>query len=262
VRPSSGPAPVVAPPARNFTLVTSDRLRIGASYWPGRMPRAPGVLLLHGFGASRVAVAPLAAWLGGQGFAVLAIDFRGHGTSDQVPRGLGATETPDARAGFDWLKARQQGGRIAILAISQGGAAVLSGRGGPIPADALVLQAVYPDLRRAIRNRIAWIAGRPIAWLGEPFLSYQAPLRFGRWPGSVAPVEAVRGYDGPVFVLGGGADPFTPPAETRLLCRAVPHCLDFWIVPGLDHFAMADLDSPAYRARLAAFLNATLGAPR
>lgn len=220
------------------------------------------MLVLHGVGASRAAMVGYATWLNGLGLAVLAIDFRGHGTSQPAPRSMGALETRDARAAFDWLKARQRGGRIGVIGISQGGAAALIGADGPLPADAIVLQATYPDIRRAIRNRIAWVANDVVAWVAEPFLSFQSLPRFGLWPSQIAPVTAIRRYDGPVLVVGGGADPWTPEAETRQLCRAAPHCIDLWIVPGKDHLAMAGLDDEAYRARIGAFLSRALEAQR
>lgn len=257
-RPASSPAPLVSAPVVNLPLRAADGVAIDATYWPGRHGASPGILLLHGFGASRASVVDRARWLSGLGFAVLAIDFRGHGTSQQVPRSMGYLEAQDARAGFDWLKARQHGARIGVIGISQGGAAALIGPNGPLPADAMVLQAVYPDVRRAIRNRIAWVANWPIAWLGEPLLSLQSRVRFGIWPSAIAPVEAIRGYRGVTLVLGGGADPWTPAPETRELCDAASHCAELWIVPSKDHLQMASLDDEDYRARIGAFLSRVL----
>ncbi len=173
------------------------------------------MLLLHGNGASRAQVAENAGWLARQGYAVMAIDFRGHGQSTLVPHSFGLFESRDAAVALDWLRHQQQGARIAAIGISLGGAAALLGDQGPLPADALILQAVYPDIRRAIRNRIAASLGTVPSWLVEPALSFQALPRYGVWPGRIAPLTALRAYHGPVFVIGGGADRFTPPSETR-----------------------------------------------
>jgi alpha-beta hydrolase superfamily lysophospholipase len=161
VRPTPSRVPPAAPPAIDFRLRATDGLPLAATYRPGRRPDSPAVLLLHGNGASRAAVAPNAGWLAAQGYAVLAIDFRGHGGSASVPHSFGLFESRDAEAAFAWLKRRQRGAKVAVVGISLGGAAALLGDRGPLPADALVLQAVYPDIRHAIRNRIADLSFAP-----------------------------------------------------------------------------------------------------
>lgn len=176
MRPHPSAVATAVPPAEDFFLTTPDGLAIAATFWPGRDANAPAVLLLHGNGASRQAMAGNAAWLNAQGFAVLAIDFRGHGQSAPAMRSFGLHEARDAAAAFAWLKQRQGGAPVAVVGISLGGAASLLGEHGPLPADALVLQAVYPDIRHAMRNCIASRSFGVVGWLAEPLLSLQA------WP--------------------------------------------------------------------------------
>lgn len=168
---SATPSAVAAStlPARDLRLPGGDGVTLAATYRPGARNDAPGVLLLHGNGASRAQFADEALSLAAMGYAVLTIDFRGHGESTARPHSFGWHEADDAAVAFRWLKRQQNGASVAVVGISLGGAAALLGRDGPLPADALVLQAVYPDIRRAIRNRIATITGRWIATLLEPF---------------------------------------------------------------------------------------------
>lgn len=261
VRGQPGEVPPASPPARDFRLRTPAGLTLAATYWPGRRPDSPAVLLLHGVKASRASTAPTAAWLHGLGYAALALDFRGHGESDMAERSFGLRESSDARSTFDWLKRRQNGARVAVIGNSLGGAAALLGPSGPLPADALVLQAVYPDIRRAIRNRIADRLTSAPAHILEPLLSLQSKPRFGVWPGDLSPLEALRRYPGPVFVIGGEEDRYTPPGETRAIFAAAPGPKSLWLVPGKDHAAIGDLSDEAYRARIGRFLEATIGKP-
>lgn len=256
---SPKPSEVSAPDT--VALRASDGIALAGTYWPGRRADAPGVLLLHGNGGSRDAVAGNAAWLAEQGYAVLAIDFRGHGRSGAAMHSYGWHESRDARAAFAWLKQHQQGAKVAVVGISLGGASSLLGEDGPLPADALVLQAVYPVLRNAIRNRIASITGSGPALLLEPLLSFQTRPRLGIWPSRLAPIEAVRHYKGPVFVIGGAADRYTPPAETRALLAAAPNGRGLWFAPGADHAATCVLETPAYRAQLLRFFGESIGRP-
>jgi pimeloyl-ACP methyl ester carboxylesterase len=261
VRGESSRVPPARAPARDFRIRTGDGLILAATYWPGRRPNSPAILLLHGVKSSRASTAPTAAWLAGLGYASLTVDFRGHGGSDVAQRSFGLREASDARSAWQWLKRRQRGARVAVIGHSLGGAAALLGPSGPLPADALVLQAVYPDIRRAIRNRIAARLTAAPAWLLEPLLSFQSKPRFGVMPGDLSPLEALRRYRGPVFVIGGEDDVYTPPEETRALFAAAPGAKRFWLAPGRDHAALGALSDEAYRTRIRGFLQATIGPP-
>jgi fermentation-respiration switch protein FrsA (DUF1100 family) len=260
-RGSPGAVAAARPPASDFLLTAADGTRLAATFRPGRTARSPAVLLLHGVRASRESTAPTAAWLSARGYATLTLDFRGHGASALAPRTFGLREALDAEAGFRWLRRRQAGARIAVLGTSLGGAAALLGDRGPLPADALILQAVYPDLRRAISNRIAARLGRPAAWALEPLLSFQSLPRLGVPPSRLSPLRALRRYRGPVLVIGGLDDAYTPPDETRELFGQASGPRALWLVPGKDHAAMGDLADEAYRGRLRRFLERTIGAP-
>ena len=117
------------------------------SYWPGWAADGPAVLLLHGVRSSRAGFARHASWLNGLGYAVLAIDFRGHGGSGAVPRSFGLHEARDAAAALAFLRHEAPSRRVAVIGTSLGGAAALLGDNGPLPVQAMVLQAGFPDLR-------------------------------------------------------------------------------------------------------------------
>jgi pimeloyl-ACP methyl ester carboxylesterase len=249
-----------AAPARDLALRSSDGLALAATYWPGRTPTSPAVLLIHGNGASRAALAGNAAWLAGQGYAAMTLDLRGHGQSEAAPKSFGLHESRDAAAALAWLK-RKGHRKVGVVGVSLGGASALLAEGGPLPAEAIVLQAVYPDIRRAIGNRIAGLIGRMPALVLEPLLSYQARLRLSVAPERLSPVAALPDFGGAVFAIGGGEDGHTPPEEIRALYAAAPGAKALWIVPGLDHRQVCELQSEEYRRRLLAFFEATLGPP-
>lgn len=247
-------------PARDLRIATDDGITLAATYRAGR-PGAASVLLLHGNGASRAQAATTAEWLAGLGYATLAIDFRGHGQSTPRPHSFGWFENRDARAAVAALREMRPGAKVAVIGISLGGAASLIGESGPLPVDAMVLQAVYPDIRHAIHNRIATMAGALPAYALEPMLSLQALPRFGAWPSRLSPQAALSRFPGPVLVIGGGGDRFTPPGETRALFDAARGPRELWIVEGFDHAQMSNLSTDAYRARLTTFLARALGRP-
>jgi alpha-beta hydrolase superfamily lysophospholipase len=261
VWPTSSAVPPATPPAADISLRSTDGLHLAATFRPGHTASSPAVLLLHGNGASRDAMAATAALLSARGYATLAIDFRGHGQSASARHSFGLFESRDAEAGLAWLKARQHGARIAALGLSLGGAAALIGERGPLPADALVVEAVYPDIRHAIRNRIAAFTTAAPAALLEPLLSLQSRPRLGVWPSRLSPLQAARRYHGPVLVVGGGADRYTPPDETRALYAAFSGPKRLWFMAGKVHAAVGDIADPGYRVALIDFLNRAIGTP-
>lgn len=253
--------PPAKSPAQDLIIETDDHVSIAATFVPGRTDNSPAVLLLHARGGSRASTAKNASWLSGLGYATLTIDFRGHGQSTPRPRSFGLNESLDAQAAFQWLKRRQHDAAVAVIGSSLGGAASLIGNPGPLPAEALVLQAVYPDIRHAMWNRIASRLTAIPSYFLEPLLSFQTLLRFGVWPARFSPLAALRQYEGPVLVIGGKQDEYTPPSETQMMFNAAKGPHELWLVPDGDHAAICDLDDPVYRAHIEAFLAKTIGSP-
>ncbi len=260
--PDPSDVPAARPPARDVRLESADGITLAGTYWPGSAPDAPGVLLIHGSDSSREAMAENAAWLAGQGYAAMTVDLRGYGESETARHSFGMLESRDAAAAFDWLKREQKGAPVAVVGGSLGGAAALLGENGPVRADALILQAVYPDIRRAIRNRIAGKLTAGPAFLLEPLLSLQARRRLGVWPGQISPVAALRTYRGPVLVIGGAEDGHTPPAETREIYGAAPGPKTLWMMDDVGHAEASNPNDEEYRRRLLDFLGRAMRKPR
>lgn len=256
---TANPRHPLGPTAEPVVIETADGKRIAGTYWPGRDARAPAVLIVPGIGSLHRKLAPNVIWLAEQGYGVLGIDLRGHGRSSPAPHSFGWMESRDVHAAYAWLKARQHGAKVAVIGISMGGAASLVGPDGPVPADAMVLQAVFADIRTAVRVRIAWIFGRLAGRLFEPLLSFQSLPRFGIWPSRIAPLAALPRLHCPVLVIGGGRDPFIPIAETLAFHRAARDARGLWIAPGLDHDGVSDTLSDDYRERVLTFLREAIG---
>ena len=260
-RPATWSVEPPAAPGKVIHLRASDGTAIEASYWPGTTPDGPAVLLLHGIGASREMFADHVAWLNGLGYAVLAPDFRGHGASAAAARSFGWREADDAAAAFAFLRKDRRERKIGVIGVSLGGAAALLGDDGPLPADAMVLQAVYPHLRTAIRNRIATRLGVFLGTIIEPLLSFQAWPRYDVAPGRIAPANGLERFGGSVLIIGGSEDVETKPEDTRELFDAARGPKSLWLIDGADHPETCSFWSATYRARVQAFFQETLGRP-
>lgn len=260
-RPVNHAVPPPAPPGQVVQLAASDGVGIEGSYWPGARSDSPAILLLPGINASRDMFDQNALWLNSLGYAVLAIDFRGQGGSDPVPRTFGWTETRDARAALAFLRRGNPGRKVGVIGVSMGGAAALMGDEGPLPVEAMVLQAVYPDLRTAIANRADRAGLPPLTAVVEPLLSHQAYLRYRVAPEAIAPIEGVRRYRGHLLVIGGVDDRDTTIADTRALYEAASAPRALWLVEGANHVETSSLGSGAYRQRVRNLFDHALGEP-
>jgi fermentation-respiration switch protein FrsA (DUF1100 family) len=119
-------------------------------------PTAPGiypaVLMMHGLGATRAQVLPLADQLAAAGYVVLAPDARGHGESGGLVDIDGPRTVQDVRELFDWLHARPEvdGARIAGWGVSYGGGALLRAAVDGVPFAVLETLETWSDLYSAV----------------------------------------------------------------------------------------------------------------
>lgn len=257
-QPTPYDVPQIADNEVTLTIKTSDGVTLAGSYFPTDKKDSPAVLLLHGNGASRGQFTRHIGWLNAAGYAAFVIDFRGHGESDPERKSFGWTEGRDAKAALTWLRTKHKGQKIGVIGISLGGAAALLGDGKPINADAMILQAVYPDLKRAIGNRITAHAGSVLGGVITPFLTHQSRFRFGVAPDNVSPVTAAGKFDRPVLVIGSEADIYTPPKESKELANAFPGKHWLWIVGELGHGQISGLNDAEYQRRVLLFFDETL----
>ena len=161
---------------------------------------------------------PRARLLGAHEFSVLLIELQAHGETPGEAITLGARESSDVRAALGWLKNTVPDRRIGVVGCSLGGAAVLL---GPQPSgfDAVVLEAVYPRVARAIENRIRLRVGR-VAPLLTPLLLLQLGRRLGVSATELEPIRWIAHLGAPVLVVTGSRDQHTTLAESEELFRA------------------------------------------
>lgn len=143
---------------RPVAFQASDGLLLSADYYapPNHRGPAPLVILLHGHGMTRECWQPLVQPLRDGGFAVLALDLRGHGESATESTRNGMRDRDplvvadihrDLRAAYDWL-AHQEGvdrARFALVGADLGGSAALRYATRDRSVDAIVCLSPAPD---------------------------------------------------------------------------------------------------------------------
>jgi uncharacterized protein len=223
-----------------------------AGEWLDQGADSPAVLLLHSIRADRSSMRPRARLLADRGLSVLLIDLQGHGETPGDAVTLGRRESADAHAALEWLRRTAPGRRIGAIGCSLGGAAVLL---GPQPSgfDAVVLEAVYPRVARAVENRIRIRLG-PLAPILAPLLLVQLGPRLHVSPADLEPIRSIGRLGAPVLVVAGSRDRHTTLAESEELFRAAAQPKRLWVVDGARHQDFLSFDPAGYELQVVGFL--------
>ena len=221
-------------------------------------PGGGAVVLLHGIKANRMSMVRRARLLHENGFSVLLFDFQAHGESGGSRITLGHLEALDARAAVEFVRRRLRDERVGAIGTSLGGAAALLGP-GPLPVDALVLEAVYPDIERALADRLRLVLGPGVGRVAVPALvpvfELFAPLVIGVRPSQLRPIDHIAEVTAPVFVIAGANDRRTTLAETRELFARARESKYLWAVEGADHVDLEAFAPDEYRRQILPFFD-------
>jgi fermentation-respiration switch protein FrsA (DUF1100 family) len=220
------------------------------------VPGRGAVVLAHPVRANRLAMVERAEFIARSGYSVLLFDAQAHGESPGEHITFGHLESLDARAAVAFVRRELPSDPVGYLGVSQGGAAALLGP-APLTVQALILEAVYPSLREAVRARIAIRLGPLAEWLA-PLLLLQVRPRLGVDPDRVAPIEGIRQIRAPLLLLAGERDRHTLLAESRRLFEAAPEPKSLWVVRGAAHVDFHRFDRAEYERRVLDFLARTI----
>lgn len=122
-----------------MTFNAPDGAGLAAMYYPPIVRPAPGILLLHMYGGSKADWDSFARDLQKQGYAALAIDLRGHGSSSNTPM-VWSKAPDDVKGAYMLLTSRPEvdANRTAIMGASVGANLALMVGGSQSRVEAVV----------------------------------------------------------------------------------------------------------------------------
>lgn len=181
---------------------------------------APAILVMHGWGANASMMLPSVAPLLGAGFAVLLLDARCHGASDDDTFTSLPRFAQDIEAGLDWLAQQPQvdAKNLAVLGHSVGaGAALLSAtRRDDIQAVVSISAFAHPQevMRRLLASHhIPYFA---VGWYVLRHVQQVIGARFD----DIAPLRSMGHVRCPVLLVHGEDDDMVPFDDARRLLAA------------------------------------------
>lgn len=251
-----------APPDDFPALTISLESESGStlSGWHFRAEKSHGVIvLLHGIGGSRKSMLGRARFLMRHGYSIVMVDLQAHGESSGNKVTLGYRESCDACAAVQFARDNHPGEPVGLIGVSLGGASALFA--SPLPIDALIIESVYPDIRRAVHNRVAARIG-PIARVPAELLLVQLKPRLGISESDLRPIARLHNVGCPVFVISGSEDDHTTAEETREMFDAALDPKELWLVEGAGHVNLHEVSVDEYERRVLAFLAVHFSGPR
>lgn len=264
VAPDIGPADLGLP----FTPVTLRAVngkRLSAWYIPpphAVARPAPAMAVIHGWGSNSAQLLPVVGPQHTAGYALLLVDARCHGDSDQDTFASLPRFAEDLSAAVDWLKAHSDvdRDRVAILGHSVGaGAALLLGsRRSDLAGVVSVSAFADPEttMRRFLeRVRVPY---RPLGWLINRYVEWRIGWRFR----DIAPRNTIRRAQAPVLLLHGENDRTVPVSEAYAIHanRRTDEDVSLIVYTRCDHDSIERVAAAA--PDINAFLARVTGGPR
>ncbi|MDO9224414.1 MAG: alpha/beta fold hydrolase [Pseudomonadota bacterium] len=214
---------------------------------------APGVIVLHGWGANLEMMLPLARPIQAAGLTVLLIDARNHGGSDGDTFSSMPRFAEDLDAAVAWLKTQPEvtPEKIALVGHSVGAAAVLLSASRRDDLAGVISLAAFAHPETMMRR---WLAGKgipyiPLGWYVLRYVQYAIGHRFA----VIAPINTIARVKCPVLLMHGSEDSTVPVGDAHAIhARRPGDWISLRVLPG-EHDAGDELEQ--HSGELIAFLN-------
>ncbi len=176
---------------------------------------APAVAIMHGWGGNAEQMLPFAGPLHREGYAVLLLDARNHGSSDADGFSSMPRFAEDLQHGLEWL-ARQPNidrTRLVLLGHSVGAGAALLVAAHCADLAALISIGAFAHPAELMRGqmRTNHIPYWPIGWLVLRFIERTIDARLD----DIAPCNTIRRVKCPVLLVHGEDDERVLPDDAR-----------------------------------------------
>ena len=254
-----------------------DHLQMHGWFIPGVLPGGSlttrrTIIMVHGVRTNRAdkdaGLLDLSGHLARHGFAVLAFDMRGSGSSPIAPLTLGHFEQRDVLGAVDFLQsgplAYPELGRPRVIGgwgVSMGGATLLLAAAREPAIRAIVSDSAYADLIPILQREIPLNSRLPR--LFTPGALFAGRVLYGANYYAIRPASVVASLaPRPVFFIHGADDVYILPShmdELAAACTVSNAYAQTWLVPGAAHAQSFNTMLEEYVACIVAFYDEALG---
>jgi uncharacterized protein len=238
--------------AREVSFPALDGVRLSGWYAPGRNGAA--VILLHGSHGTRADTADHFRLLARAGYAVLAVDARGHGDSSGQTNALGWRGADDIAGAVGFLRGQTgvESRRIAALGLSMGAEEALRAAAEGVPLAAVIADGAGASTTGDSEITSSGVVPRSVSWL-----TMRAVELFGGGREPQPLTEVVGRIDVPVLLIASNAEGEL--AIDRVYRERIGPGGQLWHVPDAGHTDALQVLPSSYAARVTSFLQHGLG---
>ena len=227
-------------------LLAADGVELFTWFLPARGTPKATVLFLHGNAENISTHFMNVAWMPAEGFNVLALEYRGYGSSDGTPSLAGVQLDIDAALETLLERPGVERRRIVLFGQSLGGALAIhyAARGKQRDAlRAVIADSAFADYRAIVKEKLAgFFLTWPFQWL--PVLTVD---------NDYSPLASVRAVSPlPLLLIHGESDAIVPAHHSKRLYEAAAQPKELWLLPTAGH--IQSVRDPALRRRLSEFV--------
>lgn len=223
---------------RDFSVTTSDNLKIRGWYIPVVNPKA-FVILLHGRltkDGGRAMMISHAQYLHKNGYACLLFDMRGVGESEGNRITLGVEEWKDAIAVYDYAKGLPEAKekRIGFMGISMGGVVGIVAAGKAKIGDFVIASVPYKSIRSLFAQQVDREKVFPkfiFVWA----LSFVAFFELGPFYFLLDPIRLIHRIKAPILLISAKNDDMVNPKDQWALYEKANKPKEFWLADSSHH---------------------------
>jgi fermentation-respiration switch protein FrsA (DUF1100 family) len=228
-------------------------------------PRAPAVVVVHGFGTCvrDPAVLAPAGMLRRLGYGLLMLDLRDHGgsTVEDGYSAAGSEEYRDVLGAVDWLVAAgAEPGRIGLMGTSMGAATAIIAAGQDERIAAVWADSSYSDTETLVADGLEGHSlPRSLAFLALPVARFVSGDDLGS-PSVLGELAAMRGRH--LYIVHGELDGLIDVSHAATLAEAARSAgvlVEQWIVSDAGHVDVALVHPERYERRLGEFFGSAFG---
>ncbi len=238
-------------PPEGFTAVelsASDEAKLAGWYTPGT--NGIGILVLHGSRSNRNALRAHISMLAKNGYAVLALDMRGHGASGGKANAFGWQSTSDVRGALDYLLKQPGIKKAGALGLSMGGEALLSAASDCPELTAIVSEGAS---HRCMGDYLSLPENRGFmhSWTARVLYFTVGTLTGCREPKPIA--ESIASAPGAALLLIASGGSKKEIDYNTMYAKTAGDRAELWIADGASHTGALAAYPNDYEQRVVAF---------
>jgi len=234
----------------NVSFATSDGLKLKGWFIPNKESDAV-VIVGHGYPFDKANILQATNFLANK-YNLFLFDFRYFGESEGRYSTGGAKEAKDVLAAVEFLKSRNFT-KIGAIGFSMGGAAILMSESKDL--DAVVIDSTYANMDLILEKLFVFFPGvlkLPFVWLSK----FYGLLFFKINANEISPLNSIKTFDIPIFLIHGEKDSQIPVKNTLLLYEnSDKDKTELWIAPDADHGMAFALYPEEYKKKVLEFFN-------